>query len=124
MIGIVVIAFTSSMVDPKLTEKGHFLYQRIFADEKFVAAGQLVIPGKGEKPKKSSKDNTYVGSDRDALIQLLKISLRSFILLKGSSMSLYTKRNSTYLREECSWFLEVRLCSFQFVHPLTMWSSR
>lgn len=112
------------MVDPKLTEKGHFLYQRIFADEKFVAAGQLVIPGKGEKPKKSSKDNTYVGSDRDALIQLLKISLRSFILLKGSSMSLYTKRNSTYLREECSWFLEVRLCSFQFVHPLTMWSSR
>jgi centromere protein C len=50
------------MVDPKLTEKGHFLYQRIFADEKFVAAGQLVIPGKSEKPKKSSKDNTYVKS--------------------------------------------------------------
>jgi hypothetical protein len=48
------------MVVPKLTEKGHFLYQRIFADEKFVAAGQVVIPANGEKPKKSSKDNTYV----------------------------------------------------------------
>jgi centromere protein C len=57
-----VIVFTAKMVAPTLTDKGHFLYQRIFTDEKFVAAGQLIIPGKGEKPKKSSKDNTYVSS--------------------------------------------------------------
>jgi len=55
-----VIAFTAGMVVPKLTDKGHFFYQRIFTEERYVAAGQIVIPPKGEKPRKSAKDNTYV----------------------------------------------------------------
>lgn len=55
-----VIAFTAGMVVPKLTDKGHFFYQRIFNEERYVAAGHIVIPPKGEKPRKSAKDNTYV----------------------------------------------------------------
>lgn len=54
------IAFTAGMVVPKLTDKGHFFYQRIFTEERYVAAGHIVIPPKGEKPRKSAKDNTYV----------------------------------------------------------------
>lgn len=46
------IAFTSAMVVPKGTQKGQFSFQKIFSDKQFVAAGQLVIPVGGNKPKK------------------------------------------------------------------------
>ncbi len=35
-------------------------FDKIFGDDEFIAAGQLIIPPKGRKPSKAAKDNTYV----------------------------------------------------------------
>lgn len=48
------------MVTPKATANGDFLFQKIFGDGDFIAAGQLIIPPDGKKPSKGTKDNTYV----------------------------------------------------------------
>jgi centromere protein C len=48
------------MVDFKETAKSDWLFDKIFGDDEFIAAGQLVIPPKGRKPSKAAKDNTYV----------------------------------------------------------------
>jgi hypothetical protein len=51
------IAFTGKMM---AVDNG-LLLQRVFKDEDFVAAGQLMIPPGGKKPSEGTKDNTYVG---------------------------------------------------------------
>jgi centromere protein C len=48
------------MLDPRPAGDGSFSYQKIFADNEFIAAGQLVVPPGSSKPGKSTKDNTYV----------------------------------------------------------------
>ncbi|PVF96061.1 hypothetical protein CPB86DRAFT_762800 [Serendipita vermifera] len=90
------IAFTAAMVVPKLTEKGHFLYQRIFADEKFIAAGQVIIPANGEKPKKSSKDNTYVFYLIEGAIHVI-VHDTKFYLAPGG-MFMVPRGNYYYIR--------------------------
>lgn len=49
-------------MDPQPTGDGPdmFRFQKIFMDEDYVAAGVLVLPPGSIKPRKSSKDNTYV----------------------------------------------------------------
>ena len=48
------------MVNPREAAKGEFLFQKIFGDGDFIAAGQLIIPPGKQKPSKGTKDNTYV----------------------------------------------------------------
>lgn len=54
------MAFTAAMVNPKPAEKDDFLFQKIFGDGDFIAAGQLLIPPGKKKPVKPSRDNSYV----------------------------------------------------------------
>lgn len=48
------------MVKPRLAADQNWSFDKIFGDDDFIAAGQLIIPPKGRKPSKASKDNTYV----------------------------------------------------------------
>jgi centromere protein C len=48
------------MVTPKAAANNDWFFQKVFGDGDFIAAGQLVIPPKGKKPSKGTKDNTYV----------------------------------------------------------------
>ena len=54
------VAFTGAMVNPKLTAREDFMFQKIFGDADFFAAGQLHIPPGKKKPVKITGDNTYV----------------------------------------------------------------
>ena len=54
------VAFTSKMLNPRQTANGDWSFQKVFGDADFIAAGVLVIPPKGRKPSKGTKDNTYV----------------------------------------------------------------
>ena len=49
------------MVNCKPALNNAFLFQKIFGDADFIAAGQLVIPRGKQKPNKPTRDNTYVG---------------------------------------------------------------
>lgn len=57
---LVGIAFTARMVKPKAAANNDWFFQKVFGDGEFIAAGQLIIPPKGRKPSKGTKDNTYV----------------------------------------------------------------
>ena len=48
------------MVEPKAAAQNEWFFQKVFGDGDFIAAGQLIIPPKGQKPSKGTKDNTYV----------------------------------------------------------------
>ena len=48
------------MVKPREAANNSWLFDKIFGDDDFIAAGQLIIPPKGRKPSKAAKDNTYV----------------------------------------------------------------
>jgi hypothetical protein len=48
------------MVHPKAAANNDWFFQKVFGDGEFIAAGQLIIPPKGRKPSKGTKDNTYV----------------------------------------------------------------
>ena len=48
------------MVKPRAAANSSWLFDKIFGDDDFIAAGQLIIPPKGRKPSKAAKDNTYV----------------------------------------------------------------
>lgn len=54
------IAWTAKMVQPRQAANHGWLFDKIFGDDEFMAAGQLIIPPKGRKPSKAAKDNTYV----------------------------------------------------------------
>ena len=48
------------MVMPREAANSSWLFDKIFGDDEFIAAGQLIIPPKCRKPSKAAKDNTYV----------------------------------------------------------------
>lgn len=48
------------MLELKPAANNDFQFQKIFGDGNFIAAGQLVIPPKQQKPTKGTKDNTFV----------------------------------------------------------------
>ena len=54
------IALTAKMVEPQAAANNDWFFQKVFGDGDFIAAGQLIIPPKGRKPSKGTKDNTYV----------------------------------------------------------------
>jgi centromere protein C len=51
----------ASEVEPQASANSEWLFQKVFGDGDFIAAGQLHIPPNGKKPAKASRDNTYVG---------------------------------------------------------------
>ena len=54
------VAYLARKINPNVAANSSWLFQKIFADGEFVAAGQIHIPVGSQKPSKSSKDNTYV----------------------------------------------------------------
>src|SRR6266498_237477 len=56
------IVWTAKMVQPRVAAETSWLFDKIFGDDDFIAAGQLIIPPKGRKPSKAAKDNTYASS--------------------------------------------------------------
>lgn len=51
---------TARMVHPTDAANSDWKFAKVFGDDDFIAAGVLVIPPKGRKPSKGTKDNTYV----------------------------------------------------------------
>ncbi|KLO19245.1 hypothetical protein SCHPADRAFT_843935 [Schizopora paradoxa] len=89
------VAFTSKMVTPKPAADNNFLFQKIFGDGEFIAAGQLIIPVGGKKPNKGTKDNTYIFYLIEGAVNL-KIHRSSFVLATGG-MFLIPRGNNYYL---------------------------
>ena len=56
------VAYPARMFNPKLAADGSWYFDKVFSDDEFIAAGQLVIPPSGRKPSKAAKDNTYVST--------------------------------------------------------------
>lgn len=54
------VVFLASMIEPKAAANSNWFFQKIFGEGEFIAAGQMHIPPKSQKPSKSTKDNTYV----------------------------------------------------------------
>ncbi|KAF9268341.1 hypothetical protein L218DRAFT_853608, partial [Marasmius fiardii PR-910] len=76
------IACPSSKVATQRAGNAEWEFQKIFGDEQFIAAGQLVIPEKGRKPSKMTKDNTYVFCILEGAVNV-KINETSVILCQG-----------------------------------------
>lgn len=96
------------MVTPKAASNKDFYFQKIFGDADFIAAGELVIPPDGQKPTKSTKDNTFVrtiGSGKS--IHVLTSYHRCFMSLRARSTSQYTGQASYCQRAACFWSHEV-----------------
>src|ERR1700722_9430051 len=93
------IAFTSSMVEPKPAANNDWSFQKVFYDEDFIAAGQLLIPPKSKKPSKGTKDNTYV---RCAFFHLCFCFIFYIGLLchRRSNQC----QNSQHQRHPCNWW--------------------
>jgi centromere protein C len=60
MVFAIGIAWTAKMVEPRMAVDRSWSFDKIFGDDEFIAAGQLIIPPRGRKPSKAAKDNTYV----------------------------------------------------------------
>ncbi|KAH6902391.1 Mif2/CENP-C like-domain-containing protein [Coprinopsis sp. MPI-PUGE-AT-0042] len=55
------VAWTSTMGNPTpATPNSDWMFEKIFAEGHFLAAGQLVIPARRTKSEKSTRDNAYV----------------------------------------------------------------
>ncbi|EPS94770.1 hypothetical protein FOMPIDRAFT_1169346 [Fomitopsis schrenkii] len=93
------IAFTAKMVTPKAATNKDFYFQKIFGDADFIAAGELVIPPDGQKPTKSTKDNTFVFYVIEGAVNLT-VHRTSFILATGG-MFLVPRGNMYHIRNIC-----------------------
>ncbi|KIM48672.1 hypothetical protein M413DRAFT_437856 [Hebeloma cylindrosporum] len=93
------VAYPARMFNPKLAGDGSWFFDKVFSDDEFIAAGQLVIPPTGRKPSKAAKDNTYVFYVIEGAINF-KIHNTSMILTTGGSFMV--PRGNTYLIENIS----------------------
>ena len=73
------IAMPHRLLVPQAVSTGGFLYQKVFGEEAFAAAGIIRIPLNSKKPGKSSKDNAFVSHEIVALVMSLKSSSFSSI---------------------------------------------
>ena len=97
------------MVTPGAAANKDFYFQKIFGDADFIAAGELIIPPDGQKPTKSTKDNTFVrmiGPGKSIYLPSRHI-YRCFMSLRVRSTSLYTGQASSWLQAACSSSREV-----------------
>ena len=54
------LAFPGRLVNHRPAANNDFFFTKVFGDGEYIAAGQLLIPPKMNKPSKMTKDNTYV----------------------------------------------------------------
>ncbi|TFY55300.1 hypothetical protein EVJ58_g8336 [Rhodofomes roseus] len=90
------IAFTAKMITPKAAANNDFYFQKVFGDADFIAAGELIIPPDGQKPTKSTKDNTFVFYVIEGAVNLT-VHKTSFILATGG-MFLVPRGNMYHIR--------------------------
>ncbi|KAJ7264854.1 Mif2/CENP-C like-domain-containing protein [Mycena haematopus] len=90
------IAFTARMFTPVAAANNEWFFQKIFGDGDFIAAGQIVIPPKGRKPGKPSKDNTFIFLVIQGAVNL-KVYETSLIIASGGMFMI--PRGNTYFIE-------------------------
>ncbi|RDB22191.1 Centromere protein 3 [Hypsizygus marmoreus] len=93
------VAYTAAMLKPQKVATNDWSFQKVFGDADFIAAGVLVIPPKGRKPSKSTKDNTYVFYVIEGAVNL-KIHETSLVLATGAMF--IVPRGNTYFIENIS----------------------
>ncbi|KAJ2928141.1 hypothetical protein H1R20_g8954, partial [Candolleomyces eurysporus] len=93
------VAWTAKMVNPQLVDNQSWSFHRICENDDFIAAGQLVIPPNGLKPRKATKDNTYIFFVIEGAVNL-KVHKSSLILAPGSMFMV--PRGNTYSIENIS----------------------
>lgn len=54
------LAWTTNRLSLVKAANSDWLFEKVFGDSDFVAAGQLLIPPECRKPTKATKDNTYI----------------------------------------------------------------
>ncbi|THU87257.1 hypothetical protein K435DRAFT_730030 [Dendrothele bispora CBS 962.96] len=89
------ITCLAKAVDPQPAANNEWLFQKIFGDDQFIAAGQLVIPKDGKKPSKSAKDNTYIFYIIEGAINL-RVHESSLLLCTGA-MFMVPRGNQYYI---------------------------
>jgi centromere protein C len=89
------VAFLAQMIDPKAAANSNWFFQKIFGEGEFIAAGQMHIPPKSQKPSKSTKDNTYVFYVIQGAVSVF-IHETSFIITTGG-MFLVPRGNTYYI---------------------------
>ncbi|KAF4615347.1 hypothetical protein D9613_002538 [Agrocybe pediades] len=94
------IAWTAKMVSPRMSADHNWSFDKIFGDDDFIAAGQLVIPPGCRKPSKAAKDNTYVFYVIEGAINL-KIHETSMVLCTGG-MFLVPRGNNYLIENICN----------------------
>jgi len=72
------------MVAPKAAANDEWFFQKVFGDGDFIAAGQLIIPPKSQKPSKGTKDNTYVCVALHYSSRCLMILEQVFYVIEGA----------------------------------------
>lgn len=93
------IAFTAKMVSPRAAANNDFFFQKIFGEGDFIAAGQLMIPPGGQKPTKSSKDNTYVFYVIEGAVNF-KLHRNNYVIATGG-MFLVPRGNFYFIQNIC-----------------------
>ncbi|GJJ15569.1 hypothetical protein Clacol_009847 [Clathrus columnatus] len=94
------VVYPARMVKPSPAPGYNYLFQKIFGDGDFIAAGQLLIPPGAEKPTKPTKDNTYIFYVIEGAIEC-KIHRTSFILSTGGTF-IVPRGNQYYIKNICS----------------------
>ncbi|KAJ7193796.1 Mif2/CENP-C like-domain-containing protein [Mycena pura] len=90
------IAFTAKMFKPTAAANNAWFFQKIFGDGDFIAAGQILIPPRGRKPSKPSKDNTFIFYVIEGAVNL-KVHNTSLIVAAGGMFMI--PRGNTYFIE-------------------------
>ena len=68
-----------------MSTRNNWSFDKIFNDDDFIAAGQLVIPPKGRKPSKQAKDNTYARIyDLNIVVRSLCRCFQVFYVIEGA----------------------------------------
>lgn len=78
------LAWTTNRLSLVKAANSDWLFEKVFGDSDFVAAGQLLIPPECRKPTKATKDNTYVKSIVSIAGTFLLIFEQDFLCNRGS----------------------------------------
>ncbi|KAF8077557.1 Mif2/CENP-C like-domain-containing protein [Lyophyllum atratum] len=93
------IAHTANMLEPKKVATDDWLFQKVFGDADFIAAGILIIPKDKRKPTKQTKDNTYIFYVVEGAINL-KVHETSLVLATGA-MFIVPRGNAYFIENIC-----------------------
>ncbi|KAI9510269.1 Mif2/CENP-C like-domain-containing protein [Russula earlei] len=89
------LAFPGRLVNHRPAANSDFFFTKVFGDGEYIAAGQLRIPPKKNKPSKMTKDNTYVFYVIEGAVTF-KVHESSYVLCTGG-MILVPRGNTYYI---------------------------